>query len=60
MPYVEELSQSSVHPTCSVGVIFTDLNGLKRINDSQGHGAGDALLRNAASALMELFPPETI
>ena len=58
--YVEELSQSSVHPTCSVGVIFTDLNGLKRINDSQGHGAGDALLRNAASALMELFPPETI
>ena len=39
----------------SVGVIFTDLNGLKRTNDLQGHSAGDRLLRNAASALGELF-----
>ena len=28
----------------SVGVLFADLNGLKAINDGQGHVAGDALL----------------
>ena len=43
-----------------VGILFTDLNGLKRINDTQGHEAGDRLLRNAASTLMELFEPGNI
>ena len=39
----------------SVGVIFADLNGLKRINDAEGHTAGDILLKDAASALKEVF-----
>ena len=33
------------------GVVFFDLNGLKRVNDEQGHAAGDALLRHMASTL---------
>ena len=36
-------------------VIFADLNGLKRINDEKGHGAGDQLLRNAAAILRGVF-----
>ncbi len=42
----------SVHP---LGVIFADLNGLKRVNDSRGHEAGDILLKNAALILQEVF-----
>ena len=39
----------------SVGVLFADLNGLKVVNDNQGHTAGDTLLKNAAAALKEVF-----
>ena len=35
----------------SIGVIFADLNGLKTVNDRDGHEAGDRLLRNAANLL---------
>lgn len=36
-------------------VLFADLNGLKRINDDQGHSAGDKMLRTAASILQSVF-----
>ena len=34
-----------------VGIIFTDINGLKYTNDHEGHNAGDTLIRNAAEVL---------
>ena len=37
-------------------IIFADLNGLKNVNDANGHGAGDKLLKNAARLLKETFP----
>ena len=39
----------------SIGVVFADLNGLKRTNDSNGHEAGDLLLKTASIALMNSF-----
>lgn len=39
----------------SVGVVFADLNGLKAVNDGEGHVAGDTLLKNAANAMREVF-----
>ena len=36
-------------------VIFADLNGLKRRNDTEGHQAGDAMLRDAAKILADVF-----
>lgn len=36
-------------------VIFWDLDGLKRVNDQHGHGAGDQVLREVALALQTLL-----
>jgi PleD family two-component response regulator len=40
---------------CSMGLFFVDLNGLKQINDTFGHLAGDQALRDAAKVLQQTF-----
>ncbi len=39
----------------NLGIVFADINGLKRINDEQGHFAGDQLLKHAAEILRDVF-----
>jgi diguanylate cyclase (GGDEF)-like protein len=39
----------------TISVVFADLNGLKPINDNEGHNAGDALLKSAAEILKQTF-----
>jgi diguanylate cyclase (GGDEF)-like protein len=40
----------------SVGIVYCDVTGLKEINDTQGHRAGDALLVRASQCLRAAFP----
>ena len=57
--YVDELSHGRSDGT-TVGVIFADLNGLKNVNDLEGHNAGDMLLKNAAAVLRSIFAENEI
>ena len=43
-----------------LGIVFADLNGLKRVNDNEGHEAGDLLLKNAAMVLQNVFVGDQI
>ena len=44
----------------SVGVIFADINGLKAVNDMEGHSTGDLMLKNAAGILKQFCPENDI
>jgi diguanylate cyclase (GGDEF)-like protein/PAS domain S-box-containing protein len=47
-------------PAGVIGVVFVDLDGFKRINDTHGHAVGDAILAEAARSLSRVAqPPST-
>lgn len=52
---IDGLRNNSSTSLKGVGIIFADLNGLKRVNDKGGHAAGDLLLKNAAMVLQNVF-----
>jgi len=43
-----------------VSVVMADVDGMKAVNDTQGHDAGDALLRRAATVLLAAFRAEDV
>jgi diguanylate cyclase (GGDEF)-like protein/PAS domain S-box-containing protein len=51
----EVLSRLEERGPWPVGIIMIDLDGLKHVNDTQGHAAGDELLRRAARVLKAAF-----
>ncbi len=58
--HVDELSiKLKLHPV-PFSVAFCDLNGLKTINDKDGHNDGDRLLKDAANLLKEIFEDDLI
>lgn len=36
-------------------IVVCDINGLKEVNDTKGHNAGDAFIRNACSIICNIF-----
>lgn len=48
--FVHQLDQ-----TQSVAVVYCDVTGLKQVNDTQGHEAGDALILDACECLKQVF-----
>ena len=39
----------------SIGVLYCDITGLKRVNDTEGHEAGDQLILRARDLLMHFW-----
>lgn len=56
--FEEEMKRLARGRQFPVSIISADLDGLKGINDSQGHEAGDRLLRMAARILLSAFRAE--
>jgi len=44
--------------TC--GIVSVDMNGLKKVNDSQGHGAGDKFICRMAETLTDIYGKENV
>jgi diguanylate cyclase (GGDEF)-like protein len=59
-----ERIQQAVDRTAAAGdsfsIVFLDVDGLKRINDTYGHLAGDALLREVSNALTDAVRGEDV
>lgn len=49
--YIKKLKQLSLRDLHSFGVIYIDINGMKKINDSFGHEYGDRVIQNVAEFL---------
>ena len=47
---IEAIKEAGISP--DLGIISADVNGLKTVNDLQGHAAGDEMIKGAASCLL--------
>lgn len=46
---------SQIQKNKSIGVVYGDITGLKRVNDEQGHEAGDRLIACASESMHRVF-----
>ena len=56
----EELERLARGRQFPLSIVMADVNGLKKVNDTLGHDAGDALLRSAARIILGAFRAEDI
>lgn len=66
MSYLDQLTQignryamveykKTMCPDESVGIVYGDITGLKRVNDAEGHMAGDRLILSSCQCMKEAF-----
>ena len=55
--YMNEIAELEDAPTA---LVFVDINGLKKVNDNEGHLAGDFLIKRAALTLTSVFTEDKI
>lgn len=66
MSYLDQLTQignryamvkyiEAMRPKESVGIVYGDITGLKRVNDSKGHTAGDQLILASCACMKDVF-----
>ena len=53
--YIERLEAYKQVQDQQIGAIYIDLNGLKKVNDEQGHRAGDEMIVRAAGTIAGIF-----
>lgn len=58
--FEEELARLDVERSLPLTIVMADVNGLKLVNDSFGHTAGDELLRKVAQILRNGFRKDDI
>ena len=58
--YMQTLEQLAKTPPPNLGVVFIDINGLKMVNDRQGHDAGDDYIKDLSDVFRKHFREEDI
>lgn len=53
--YVRALKKFSKNEPDSIGVVFVDVNGMKDLNDRNGHSYGDYVIKSVATILDEVM-----
>ncbi|MDO4484814.1 MAG: diguanylate cyclase [Clostridia bacterium] len=56
LAYTDALKACGDTPAEDTTVFLIDINGLKNVNDTLGHEAGDELIRGAADRIRQAFP----
>lgn len=54
--YIDDVDELQKRVLQSLGVIFIDINGLKKANDQYGHQYGDRMIQNVANGIKKVFP----
>ena len=57
---IREFEQEVLDTSRPYGYVMCDINGLKSVNDTEGHEAGDDLIRTVSSCLTEVFGGENV
>lgn len=52
--FLDSILRCAAEPATSVGIVFIDLDGFKRINDTYGHSVGDAVLVQVAQRIAQI------
>ena len=55
-----QLAASAAARQETLAYVMLDLDRFKQVNDSNGHAAGDALLRTSAQRIRAMLPPEAL